>query len=99
VESLSGGTFSPGGRAFEPVKSETGGIHHSENDNEATLSFRVVNLPGYLEGFRELEETNVNIQDESGQSWIMPDAFVTSVPSVSNGEITVEMASGPAQSI
>ncbi|MGI1672239.1 MAG: phage tail tube protein, partial [Neptuniibacter sp.] len=94
VESLPGGTFNPGGRSFQPVTTETSNVHRTEEDNPATASFRVPNLTGYLEAFRELEDANVNIQDESGQSWIMAEAFITNAPGVSNGEINIEMASG-----
>ena len=100
VESLPGGSFNPGGRSFNPITTESGDVHHDENDNPATVSFRMPNLPGFLEAFRELEGVNLNVQDESKQSWIMADAFVTGDgPSLSGGEISVQMASGPAKPI
>lgn len=99
VESNPGGSFDPGGVSYEGKMTESGRTHYLENDNPAVLSFTVPNLSGYLEQFRGLVDVNVNIQDELGQSWIVTEAFITNTPTVSGGDIPIEMQGNPAEPV
>ncbi|SIS87858.1 phage tail tube protein [Neptunomonas antarctica] len=99
VESLPGGSFNPGGNSRAAVVTESDRVHYSEETAPATLSFRLPNLPDTFDQVRDMAGVNVNVQDDSGQSWIVTDAFTTTPASLSNGEISVEMSGNPAEKV
>lgn len=99
VESLPGGSFNPGGTNRNTIKTETGNVHYDEETMESSLSFKLPNLPGYLDAVRDLAGVNVNVQDDNGQSWIISDAFTTRPSELSGGEISVEMNGNPADKV
>ena len=97
IDSLPGSSFDPGGISREPVTTEAGKTHFTEEDIPSKVTFKVLNLPGYLDKLRNLSNINLNVQDDNGQSWIMTDAFTTTPGSLSGGEINLEMAGNAAE--
>lgn len=99
VNALPGATFDPGGITREPVIADNKVVGPSETLAAPTMQFRVANTKGMLAALRALDVVNVNVQDDNGDSWIVKGAFNTSVPSLSNGEITCNMAGESADPI
>ncbi|MDP2548481.1 MULTISPECIES: phage tail tube protein [unclassified Oceanobacter] len=93
------GSFQPGGTKRNPVTTDTGAVHYDEETLPSKVSFKLPNLPGYLEGVRDLAGINVNVQDDNGQAWIMTGAFTVQPSELQNGEISVELQGSPAESI
>lgn len=97
VESVqNSGSFDPGGVNRNPISTDTGAVHFDEETAPAQLTFKVPNLPGYLEQLRDLAGVNVNVQDDNGQGWIVTGAFTTKPSKLESGEISVEMQGSPA---
>lgn len=99
INTLPGGEFDPGGRKGEPITTEDGEVHYSVEDMPATIAYKAPNLPGVFDALRTMPSGNVNVQDDNGQSWIVTDAFHTSLPKLSGGEISGELQGNAAEKV
>ncbi|MGB1239843.1 MAG: phage tail tube protein [Pseudomonadales bacterium] len=99
IDALPGGSFDPGGVSRSPMTTQGGKTHYSEEDVHSSVSCRVPNLKGRLESLRDIVNVNINVQDDNGDSWIITDAFNTQPPSVSGGEISLELAGNKAEPV
>lgn len=92
VNAKPGGTIKLDGKLRSMVMADTGPCGADEEPTPGELKFKLPNQAGIsLRAMGDLKNINVTVQDDSGKTWQCSGAFVTQPPTMSNGEIDVEM--------
>lgn len=97
IDAMKGGTFDIGGTKRNPKSTDNNKVHYGEEIKPSSISCKVANTKGMLAKLRDISGVNVNVQDDNGDSWIITNAFSTETRSVSNGEISLDLAGDPAE--
>lgn len=92
LNAMPGGSLKLPGMTRTGVVADTGRIGYSEEPVYGELSFKLPNQAGLsLVDLGNLGNVTVTVQDDNSKTWQCSDAFVTTPPTLSNGEVDVAM--------
>lgn len=92
VHAKPGGSIKLDGMTRTMEMADTGPLGPSEEPSHGELSFTLPNQAGLsVRALGDLKGVSVTVQDDGGKTWNCAGAFTVNQPTLSNGEIPVEM--------
>lgn len=87
LETLPGAKLDMGGVTRTPHAHDTGNVHFAEQTKEAMVECEVSVTPGLsLDKFRKMTDVTIQFLADTGQSYIVRNAFCVDPPVVTAGE-------------
>jgi hypothetical protein len=102
LRSEGGASIDIGGTKRDPKPDDQGGVGWTQETAPSKVDCEVLVAPGdSIASYGEMAGVDISFQADTGQSWVITDAFLTDTPNLKgkDGKVSLKFAGPPAEEI